>query len=354
MKAKMIPRQPKLGDVDVVKCVASLDFVKEFNKLLSPVFTEIVHRPVSGGPALVELTWRAISDASKIKICAKMKDVRGHDVITTVELAGSMTSYLLALPWAETECHVTLECSTAEGANYPIVGRGIRTLPYVHCFKARFNPATCHKKIAILSGRDEIVHRKCKLANLHNACPVTTSFQRLEALEGATADECIPLLPHVYWESVIHFHVFGKLGNSKLLCDIGICKQGSENDSALLCDNAKACCAYLVRRNNKIALEFWNGANRDTLPRSIPVLDLDQETEKTVKLGFYFDAMRRLFAIVSPGNNAILCQLHVKFTTVVPVAGLYCFDHVFGVIKFTECQKLPNVLSKLMKSHANV
>ncbi|KAH9513674.1 hypothetical protein Btru_041782 [Bulinus truncatus] len=378
MKAKLIPRQPKFGQVEVIKYVASLDFIKE-TKLTSPVFktqiknfshdlsnvndryfpyvpeptspvfTEFQHRPVTGGPAQVEIKWRPIKDASKITLSAKVKDSRGHDINISVELPGSATCYVMALPWADMEYHVNLEASSEEVTKYPVIGRNIRTLPYVHCFKARFNPITCHKKIAVLSGRDEIVHRKCKLANLNNACQITTSFQRLETLEGAMADDCLPLLPHVYWESIIYFRVFGKLGDSKLLCDIGICKHGSENDSALLCDNTKACCAYLVRRNNKIALEFWNGMNRDTLPRSIPVLDLDHELEKTVKLGFYFDAMKRLFAIVSPGNNAILCQIHMKCTGVIPVCGLYCFDQVFGMIKFTEPQKLPSVLCKLMK-----
>ncbi|KAK0042969.1 tripartite motif-containing protein 3-like isoform X1 [Biomphalaria pfeifferi] len=351
MKAKLIPRQPKFGEVEVTKYVATLDFVRE-NKLTSPVFTEFHYRPVTGGPALVEIKWKAIKNANKIILSARTKDAKGLDISTSVELPGSMTSYVMALPWGDTEYHLTLEASTDDVLiKYPTIGRNLRTLPYIHCFKARFNPATCHKKIAVLSGRDEIVHRKCKMANLNNACQITTSFQRLDTLEGAMADEGLPLLPHIYWESILYFHVFGKLGDSKLLCDVGVCKHGSENDSALLCDNTKACCAYLVRRSNKIALEFWNGFNSETLPRSIPVLDLNQETEKTVKLGFYFDAMKRLFAIVSPGNNAILCQIHMKYTGVIPLCGLYCFDQVFGMIKFTEPQKLPNVLCKLIKGN---
>ncbi|CAG5124282.1 unnamed protein product [Candidula unifasciata] len=339
MKAKLIPRQPKLAEVEFAKYVASLDFAKDV-KLLSPVFTEVLHRPVSMGPALVDIQWRTLDNAANLQ---------GVEITTKVELEGSAVSYLMALPWSDAEYTIMLEATTETGSKYPPICRCIRTLPYVHCFRAKFSPSSCHKKIAVLSAKDEVVHRKCKLANLHNACALTTSTRRLENLEGAMADECVPVLPYVYWESVIHFQIFGKLGVSKLICDVGICKQGCEDGSAILCDNVKSYCAYLARRNNKIALEFWNGPNRDTLPRSIPVLDLDQETEKTIKLGFYFDAMKRLFAIVSPGNNTVLSQFHVKFPNVVPVCGLYTFEHAFVMVKFTDVQKLPLVLSKLMR-----
>ncbi|BFZ21213.1 hypothetical protein BsWGS_24251 [Bradybaena similaris] len=348
MKAKLIPKQPKLAEVEFAKYVASLDFAKDA-KLLSPVFTEVLHRPVSVGPALVEVQWRLLDNAANIQLSAKIKDTRGIEITTKVELLASATSYLMALPWCDAEYTIMLEATTEAGAKYPPICRCIRTLPFVHCFRAKFNPSSCHKKIAVLSAKDEVVHRKCKLANLHNACAITTSFQRLENLEGAMADECVPVLPFVYWESIIHFQIFGKLGISKLICDVGICKQGCEDGSAILCDNVKSYCAYLVRRNNKIALEFWNGPNRDTLPRSIPVLDLDQENEKTIKLGFYFDAMKRLFAIVSPGNNTVLAQFHVKFPNVTPLCGLYTFEHAFVMVKFTDVQKLPHVLSKLMR-----
>ncbi|GFO23850.1 E3 ubiquitin-protein ligase midline-1 [Plakobranchus ocellatus] len=352
-RAKQIPRQPKLGKVRVEEYVASLEFVKDA-KLLSLHITDIVHRPVSSGPALVEVKWRALEDNKDVRLSAKSKDPRGFDVITTVSLNPSMTSYLMSLPWVNAEYTVTLEATAVNGAKCPPISKPIRTMPYVHCFKARFNPSTCHKRIAVSSGRDEVVHRKCKMANLQSACAMMTSFQRLEKLEGAMADECLPILPYVYWETIVHFQVFGKLGDSKLLCDVGICKQGTEDASSLLCDNQKSYCAYLVRRNNSVALEFWNGPNRDTLPRSIPILDLTREKEKSLRLGFYYDAMKRVVAIVSPGNNTILAQFYVKSTNLVPVCGLYCFEQVFTMVKFTDPHKLPTVLCKLMKwSHGS-
>lgn len=352
-RAKQIPKQPKLGQVKVEDYVASLEFVKDA-RILSLHITDIVHRPVSSGPALVEVKWRTLDDIKDIQLSAKNKDPRGFEVTTTVNLTGNMTSYLMTLPCVSSEYTIKLEGTAENGAMYPPVHRPIRTMPYVHCFKARFNPSTCHKRVAVSTGKDEIVHRKCKMANLHSAFAVTTSFQRLEKLEGALADDCLPILPFVYWESIVHFQVFGKLGNSKLLCDVGICKQGTEDASTLLCDNQKSYCAYLVRRNDSVALEFWNGPNRDTLPRSIPVLDLTREKEKSLRLGFYFDAMKRVVAIVSPGNNTILAQFYVKTTNLVPVCGLYCFEQVFTMVKFTDPQKLPTVLVKLMKwSHGN-
>ncbi|XP_012940097.1 E3 ubiquitin-protein ligase TRIM8 [Aplysia californica] len=348
MRAKLIPRQPKLGETELTKHIARLDFVKD-NHLLCPVLTEFVYRPVSSGPALVEVKWRSMEDVVKFKLAATQKDPRGNQVETSVDLAGSTTSYQLCLPCSDTEYHVSLHATAQDDAQHPVIGRTIRTLPYVHCFKARFSPTTCHKRIAVSASRDEVVHRKCKLSNLHNACAATTSFQRLEHIEGAIADEALPLLPHLYWEAIIHFRVFGKLGNSKLLCDLGVVKQGCEDGSSLLCDNFKSYCSYLVRRQNKVTLEFWNGPDREILPRSIPVLDLDNDQEKTIKLAFYLDALKRKLAIVSPGNNSVLCQFNVRFPSLVPMCGLYCFDQVYVMVKFTEPQKIPNVLSKLMK-----
>ena len=78
-------------------------------------------------------------------------------------------------------------------------------------------------------------------------------------------------------------------------------------------------------------------------------MDLDKESEKTIKLGFYFDALRRQFGIVSPGNNSVLMQFPVKFASLAPQCGLYSPEHVHVVVKLTEPLKLPNVLNKLMK-----
>ena len=49
------------------------------------------------------------------------------------------------------------------------------------------------------------------MANLQSACAVTTSFQRLEKLEGALADDCLPILPFVYWETIVHFQVLDNI-----------------------------------------------------------------------------------------------------------------------------------------------
>ena len=206
-----------------------------------------------------------------------------------------------------------------------------------------------HKRVAVSVSRDELIHRKCKLANTHSSCPVTTSQQRLENIEGATADDSLPLLPHVYWETAVYFKIFGKLGDSKLLCDIGVCKPGHEDSAGLLCDNPKSYSCFLVRRQGKVSLEFWNGPERDILPKSIPVMDIERDKEKTIKLGFYFDAMKRTLAVISPGSNTVLCQFKIKFPNLVPQCGLYSSDHVYVLIKLTEPQKLPNVLTKLMR-----
>ena len=176
--------------------------------------------------------------------------------------------------------------------------------------------------------------------------------QRLEHIEAAMLDEPIPLLPHIYWETVVYFKVFGKLGNSKLLCDVGVVKQGHHDSSSLLCDNHHAYCAYLVRRDAKVCLEFWNGPDRDVLPRSIPIMDVDKDKEKTIKLGFYYDAIKRQFAIVSPISNVILCQFTAKFPSLVPQCGLYSFDQCYVAVKLIESPKVPKVLSKLMKTNS--
>lgn len=212
-----------------------------------------------------------------------------------------------------------------------------------------FSPITSHKKIAVALTKDEIVHRKCKLASFNNSFPQSASVQRLEVLEGAKADECLPILPFAYWECVIHFNIFGRLINSRLLCDIGICKQGSEDECSPLCDNFNSFCAYLVRRNDKICLEFWNGASRENLSRSIPLLELDQDQERSLRLGFYYDATQGIFIIVSPGNNSVLSRFNIRMGSFVPVCGLYSCDQVFVMVRLIEPQKLPLILSRLMK-----
>lgn len=65
---------------------------------------------------------------------ARTKDAKGLDISTSVELPGSMTSYVMALPWGDTEYHMTLEASTDDVLlKYPMIGRNLRTLPYIHC-----------------------------------------------------------------------------------------------------------------------------------------------------------------------------------------------------------------------------
>ena len=80
----------------------------------------------------------------------------------------------------------------------------------------RFDPVNCHKLIAVTSSREEVMHRKCRLANLSDTFAPSTS-RRLDELEGCMADNPFPALPHMYWENVIHFHIISKLEDSKLV-----------------------------------------------------------------------------------------------------------------------------------------
>ena len=83
-----------------------------------------------------------------------------------------------------------------------------------------------------------------------------------------------------------------KITVSSQVCDLGVCKAGMEDACGLVCDNPKAYCCYLVRRQRFITLEFWNGPNQEILARSLQVADLDKENEKTLRLGFYLDVAR--------------------------------------------------------------
>lgn len=67
------------------------------------------------------------------------------------------------------------------------------------------------------------MHRKCKLSNLQDTCPAAP-YRKLDALEGAIADTPFPAQPHMYWEATIHFHVISRLEDSRLICDLGVCK----------------------------------------------------------------------------------------------------------------------------------
>lgn len=67
------------------------------------------------------------------RLSAKIKDTRGIEITTKVELLASATSYLMALPWCDAEYTIMLEATTEAGAKYPPICRCIRTLPYVHC-----------------------------------------------------------------------------------------------------------------------------------------------------------------------------------------------------------------------------
>ena len=211
----------------------------------------------------------------------------------------------------------------------------------------RFDPAYCHKSVAVTSSRQEVMHRKCKLANLSDTYAASTS-RRLDELEGAMADKPFPGLPHMYWESVIHFHIISKLDESKLVCDVGVCKVGMEDACGLVCDNPKAYCCYLVKRNRFITLEFWNGPNQEILARSLNVADLDRENEKTLRLGFYLDLGRRLFAVINPTASSVLAQFNVKFTSLVAVCGLYCPEQVYATVAHVDVTNIPTVVAKLV------
>lgn len=215
----------------------------------------------------------------------------------------------------------------------------------------RFDAAYCHKQIAVTSSKEAVMHRKCRLANLQDVLP-TATLRRLDTLEGALADNPLPPLPNMYWEIIIHFHVISKLDNSKLICDLGVCKVGMEDICGLVCDNHKSYCCYLVKRNRYISLEFWNGPNQAILGRSLTVADLERENEKTLRLGFYLDMPRHLFAVVNPVASSILAQFHVKFTSLVFLCGLYCPDQVYATIKHNVVTNIPSVVARLMKGQA--
>lgn len=219
----------------------------------------------------------------------------------------------------------------------------------------RFDTTYCHKLIAVSSTREEVIHRKCKLANLSDAYPASTC-RRLDTLEGAMADTPFPPLPHMYWEVVVHFHVIGRLDDTKLICDFGVCKSGMEDSCGLVCDNHKSYCCYLVRRQRYINLEFWNGPNQEILARALTVADLQRDNEKTLKLGFYLDTPRRLFAVVNPavaaGSGSVLAQFHVKFANLVFLCGLYCPDQVLATIKHVPVVNIPTIVAKLMRAHS--
>ena len=220
---------------------------------------------------------------------------------------------------------------------------------FVPGISIRFDPAYAHKLVAVTSSREEVMHRKCKLANLQDTYPPSPpSPRRLEEVEGAVGDTPLPNLPHMYWESVIHFHVISRLEESKLLCDVGVCKAGLEDACGLLCDNPKSYSCYLVRRGRFIALEFWNGPGQEILARSLNVADLGQETEKTLRLGFYLDPGRRLLAVVNPTASSVLAQFNVKFASLVSVCGLYCPDQVYATVAHVAVTNIPTVVAKLV------
>jgi hypothetical protein len=89
----------------------------------------------------------------------------------------------------------------------------------------RFDPARSHKNVAVTSSREEVTHRKCKLANLSDTYPPQSApWRRLEEVEGITGDNPLGALPHSYWESLVTFHLIANMEDSKLICDLGVCK----------------------------------------------------------------------------------------------------------------------------------
>ncbi|XP_070208612.1 uncharacterized protein [Littorina saxatilis] len=352
-----VPRPRELHPLHVKTVLKDLDFKQE-KEVGPPVITEVCARPVSKGPAVVDVKWAGGHPGLAYRIIAHRKTQKGRTERVIVDDV-SDGSQLMLLPGIDAQYRLLVAVigkegeETAQGAIIPsaddIVSeeKVFRTLPYVNCISLRFDPAYCHKAVAVTSSREEVMHRKCKLANLHDTYTPATS-RRLDDLEGAMADNPFPNLPHMYWECVIHFHIISRLDDSKLVCDIGVCKVGMEDACGLVCDNPKAYCCYLVNRGRFITLEFWNGPNQEILARSINVADLDRENEKTLRLGFYLDLNKKVFAVINPAASTVLAQFNVKFTSLVWVIGLYCPEQVYATVKNVCVTNVPTVVAKLV------
>ncbi|KAL8602720.1 hypothetical protein ACOMHN_062934 [Nucella lapillus] len=331
--------------------------------MVAPIITDILPRPVARGPAVIDIKWTEPQPGLSYRLTACRKTQKGRtERVTVDDVTGS--SQMMLLPGIDAQYRLSVAVIakqgeiTAQGDATPSHGevvseeRAFRTLPYVNCISLRMDPANSHKVIAVTSSRDEVMHRKCRLANLSDTHPPSTS-RRLDELEGALGDGPLPPLPHMYWENVIHFHVISKLDDSKLVCDVGVCKVGMEDACGLVCDNPKAYCCYLVRRHRFIALEFWNGPNQEILARSLQVADLDRENEKTLRLGFYLDAPRRTFSVVNPAAGSLLATFAVKFASLGWLCGLYCPDQVHATVTHVPVTNIPTVVAKLVaKSQA--
>ncbi|PVD31893.1 hypothetical protein C0Q70_07319 [Pomacea canaliculata] len=363
-----VPRPRPLQTVHVQQVLRDMDFLRE-TEIPVPVITDILPRPVSKGPAVIEVKWAGPVAGTCYRLTAWRKTQKGRtERLVVDDVTGAC--HVLLLPGVDVQYHLLAAAIGKKGeGDKPGVAEEVttyrgeaiseekvfRTLPYVNCLSLRFDTTYCHKLIAVSSTREEVMHRKCKLANLSDAYPASTC-RRLDTLEGAMADTPFPPLPHMYWEVVVHFHVIGRLDDTKLICDFGVCKSGMEDSCGLVCDNHKSYCCYLVRRQRYINLEFWNGPNQEILARALTVADLQRDNEKTLKLGFYLDTPRRLFAVVNPavaaGSGSVLAQFHVKFANLVFLCGLYCPDQVLATIKHVPVVNIPTIVAKLMRAHS--
>lgn len=359
-----VPMPRKLRTVHVQHALKDMDFKHE-TEIPPPIVTDILPRPVAKGPAVIDVKWAGPGAGMTYRMTAWRRTQKGRtERIIVDDVSGG--SHMMLLPGVDAQYRLTVSIvgktkegeAKATGGDVTLLDSEVtsdekvfRTLPYVNCLSVRFDPAYSHKLVAVTSSHEEVMHRKCKLSNLQDTCPAA-AYRKLDALEGAVADTAFPPLPHMYWEVVVHFHVISRLEDSKLLCDLGVCKVGMEDGCALVCDNHKTYCCYLVKRNRFITLEFWNGPNQEILGRSLNVADLDKENEKTMRLGFYLDIPRRLFAVVNPAASTVLAQFNVKFANLVFLCGLYCPDQVYCTVKVSKVTNVPTVVVRLMKAHA--
>ncbi|XP_076456814.1 uncharacterized protein LOC143291086 isoform X2 [Babylonia areolata] len=357
-----VPRPRQLQTVHVKNVLSNLDFKQETD-VVAPVITDILSRPVAKGPAVVDIKWTEPQQGLCYRLTAWRKTQKGRtERVIVDEVTGG--SQLMLLPGIDSQYRLSVTVLgkagevTVQGDSTPtdrqVVSeeKAFRTLPYVNCISIKIDPANCHKVVAVTSNREEVMHRKCRLSNLNDTHPPATS-RRLDELEGAMGENPFPPLPHMYWENVIHFHIISKLEDSKLVCDVGVCKAGMEDACGLVCDNPKSYCCYLVRRNRFITLEFWNGPNQEILARSLNVADLDKENEKTLRLGFYLDVARRVLAVINPAASTILAHFNIKFTSLVWLCGVYCPDQVYATVKHVSVNNIPTVVAKLVaKSQA--
>ena len=77
------------------------------------------------------MTSSTVDTPLSARLSSTHKDSRGLEVTSHVTVPGSVTSYIMSFPVCGKEYDVTVRATSEDGES--MVGRTVRTLPYVYC-----------------------------------------------------------------------------------------------------------------------------------------------------------------------------------------------------------------------------